>query len=756
MILFRQSSVATRSARHRFALAALIVLIASPRLCAQAPYIAEPASTLRYAAEHGQRALLGGNAAAGLEAWVYPLQILRGLKPSFIPDDSVRPISGDQILRSVEYTPTTIVRTFASSGLTVRETLFVPMELGGAVLSYDIDCTHSVAVQLSFVPVLDLMWPIGIGGQEIGWHPDENAYEMQEPTHRFHAVFGSPGIVAHDDLVNTDAPLDSEHRLNITLRAGSHAQFIIAASTTSADDARATFVRIRDNAAALQADAAHQQRQWAAHTLRIETPDAQVNQALAWSQWAIEQAWVCNPSLGCGLVAGYGPSRGLARRPQYAWFFDGDALTTLPALLLSGDFERSRQAFEFLLKFQDQKTGMMWHELSQSAAYVHWTDYPYMYPHVDVTFLFLQKLQTYAAITNDSAFLRQHWDAISKAWQYCQSLVDPADGLPRVPAGKEGSDEQRHPREELSLAVDWLQASAAFARLARLAGHPEFAPAAEAASARAAAAIPLHFWNNVTGYFASGILSDGTPEPEMHLPPEAAIALLDDTRRTAVLNRIAGPEFQTAWGTRGVGSAGPTYDPASYATGSVWALATAEAASELWSAGRGASAWKVWSNLLPWFTLDSMGHLHETLSGSAFHPQIESVPEQTWSSAMFVSSFLTGAAGLAFDADEHVLTLAPSLPSNWDHLGLDNLRIGETGLSLRLRRSQSSDELELSAHGAGPLTVHYVPQPGRRIIEATFDGRPLALPKTHDPVLLMIKTDGAPQHLLIRYVAAIH
>jgi hypothetical protein len=51
-------------------------------------------------------------------------------------------VAGDQILRSIVYTPTTIVRTFASSDFTVHETLFVPRELGGAVVSYEIDSTH--------------------------------------------------------------------------------------------------------------------------------------------------------------------------------------------------------------------------------------------------------------------------------------------------------------------------------------------------------------------------------------------------------------------------------------------------------------------------------------------------------------------------------------------------------------------------------------------------------------------------------------
>jgi glycogen debranching enzyme len=610
VIMFRQSAGIGFwvPALYISAIVSLAQLCSTMLVRAQVPYIADPASTLRYAAEHGERALVGGNAAAGLEAWVYPLQILRGIKPSFVEAGTVRAIPGDRILRSIEYTPTAIVRTFVSSDFTVHETVFVPRKLGGAVISYAIESRHPVAVQLSFVPVLDLMWPVGIGGQEISWKPDEDAYEMHEPTGRFYAVFGGPDVAAHDDLVNTDAPLQSEHLLQVKLRAGHVARFVIAGSTKSIEDARATYGRLRDGLPVLESEAARDQQEWASHTLRIETPDEAVNHALTWSQWALEQAWVCNPTLGCGLVAGYGPSRGLARRPQYAWFFAGDALTSLPALLLSGNFERTRQALEFLLKYQDSQTGMMWHEMSQSASYVHWSDYPYMFAHVDITFLFLEKLQTYARITGDVDFVRTHWDAISKSYEYCVSLVDPGDGLPRVPRGKEGSDEQRHPQEELSLAVAWMQASTAFADLARLSGHEQLAPAAEAASARAAAAIPTHFWNARTDYFASGILNDGTAEPEMHLPPQAAIPLLDDVRRAAVFDRIAGPEFQTPWGTRGVGSASPTYDPGSYATGSVWAASTATAASELWSAGRADAAWKVWRSLLPWFTLDSMGH----------------------------------------------------------------------------------------------------------------------------------------------------
>ena len=61
------------------------------------------------------------------------------------------------------------------------------------------------------------------------------------------------------------------------------------------------------------------------------------------------------------------------------------------------------------------------------------------------------------------------------------------------------------------------------------------------------------------------------------------------------------------------------------------------------SARNAASTWK---SLLPWFRLGSLGHMHEVLAGNLFHPEVESVPEQTWSSAGFLHATVCGLFGL--------------------------------------------------------------------------------------------------------------
>jgi glycogen debranching enzyme len=743
--------------RRTLLLAALLLPIAAAPAIAQSAYTADTRLQTRYAAVHGRMGLLGGNATAGLEGWAYPLQIFRGLRPYFRLAGTSSSIDSAPLLRHIAYTPTTVERTYVGADFTVRETLFVPHNLPGAILTYTVDSKQPIQIEIRFVPVLDLMWPVATGGQEIHWLPDTNAYLLDEPTQRFHALFGSPDAVLHDDLVNTNMPLTSEHVLRMTLRAAKTVHVFMAADTHGAKETRELYQRLISNSATLESDAAQEQQQRVDAAMRIETPDADVNRALAWSQLALDQAWVCNPTLGCGLVAGYGPSRGLARRPQYAWFFAGDALTTMHTLLLAGEFARTREALLFLMRYQDPQSGMMWHEMSQSATYVNWVrDYPYMFPHVDITFQFLSTLGDYANATGDSQFLKDHWSKIESAYKYCSSLIDPADGLPKVPAGKEGSDEQEHPREELSLAVAWVQASEAFADLAELTGHADLAEKARAASLRAGKVIPAHFWNQQRKFWSSGILKDGEPEEAMHLPPAASFSLLDASQQKEVLDRVASPEFETAWGTRGVGSASKSFDPSSYATGSVWATSTATAALELWHGDRPDAAWKVWSTLLPWLKLDAMGHIHETLSGSSFRPQIESVPEQTWSSAMFVSSFLQGVLGEQLDAEHHRLTLEPNLPPEWRDLSVQRLRIGETTMDVALHRSDGRIELQVRSEGA-PVELTFIPvlPAGARVTLAQMDQHRIMgttqSPEERVNIPVRIMPDGTTHTISIAY-----
>ena len=684
----------------------------------------------RFISAHGRRAALFGYSENGLEAWAYPLQILNGYRVSFRQQGAATEIEGQAVLRRVTYSPQAVTRTYVGPDFVVREELFVPLELPGAIVSYQIEGARPVDVLVRFTPVLDLMWPASIGGQESVWDASASAYILSEPLHRFTARVGSPDIVAHDDTVNATQRLSRVSGLAFTLRPGRDRRTVqvVIAGGTAAEDTAAIAGKLLEHSGSLERAAADHYSELLDRALQIETPDPLVNRALAWSEIALDQAWVCNVDLGCGLIAGYGPSR-KARRPQYDWFFAGDGMIAARALLAAGEYDRAREELEFILKYQDPRTGMVWHELTQSARYLDWTKYPYLYIHVDLSFDFLNTVDEYFSTTGDRGFVKDHWKALESAYGYCRSLLDPHDGLPRIPRDKEGANEQDPLGDELALSASWVAASASYADLAAAAGHAAGAQQARRTSEQARHAVTERYWDTRRGVWISAHTRSGAPVTDPDLNPAALIrnSLLTAGQRDSLLDRLASADFQADWGTRSKAASAASYDPNAYASGSVWALGTSGIAGTYWSAHRPLTALAVWNALLPWSSLDSLGHIHEVLAGDLYHPEVESVPEQTWSSASFLTTTVEGLLGLKVQGASGRVSFAPHLPPAWRAVTVRHVRL--KGSDLTLHVTQSPGEVHLQAENAGaPVAMLFDPEIplGARLRNALLDDRPVA------------------------------
>jgi hypothetical protein len=59
---------------------------------------------------------------------------------------------------------------------------------------------------------------------------------------------------------------------------------------------------------------------------RPDSPDDELDLALELGK-ALDKGFACNPRLGCGLVAGLGPS-GRSQRPGFGWYFGGERSST--------------------------------------------------------------------------------------------------------------------------------------------------------------------------------------------------------------------------------------------------------------------------------------------------------------------------------------------------------------------------------------------------------------------------------------------
>ena len=738
----------------------LIAFLYAPIAPGQLSFQTDSVAPERFVAAHGRKAIVMGYASSGLELWAYPLQLISGYELGFRAAGDTTETAGSVLLRRVTYDPEAITRTYIGPDFIVRERLFVPLNEAAIFLTYTVECRHTIDIVVHFTPVLNLMWPASLGGQSTQWNPAASAYILSEATHKYSAWIGAPQVISQDEVLNSAQPGTSGKRLAFAVRAGGNSDRSVTVVVARNDDSSSSVpARMRDllgSQANFETEARSHYAELLGSTLRIETPDNSVNQQLAWAQIALDQAWVCNSVLGCGLVAGYGPSRD-ARRPQYAWFFAGDALIAIEALVNAGDYDRAREALTFIAKYQDAGTGMIWHELSQSADPADWaTRYPYMFVHVDITFHYLTAVEQYVSASGDMPFLQQHWPGIEAAYRYCGSLINAEDGLPRIPSTKEGGDEQNRLSDDLGLSASWVTASAAFARLARLSGHVAQAGEATRLSEKARRATALRYWDDqrqswIDGYNESGHAFSRHSDDGVNL-----LNILDQRRSDAVLDQLASSDFETDWGTRGVAAGSPQYDPASYASGSVSAAGTSGIASAFWLNHRPVTAYSIWSALLPWGTLDSMGHMHELLTGDFYHQQVESVPEQTWSSAALLSSTIQGLLGLEREAQGNALKFSPHLPPNWDRISVTNVKVSGGAVGMTLTRVPHELQLETENSGS-PVEVLWAPEIplGAHVSGAEQDGKSINVRQEQHPqdshAILNLTVPHGKSHCLIRY-----
>ncbi len=690
-------------------------------------------SPKRFIAVHGQRALLDGYAAGGLEVWAYPVQLIKNYEIGFRPRGETSEIPGATILRRIVYRPDEVTRIYIGPNFIVREKLFVPLKAPGAIISYSVESQNPVDIVVHFLPVLNLMWPAGIGGQDVNWNAVASGYLLTEQTHRFSAVIGSTAIVARDQIFNRPSLSATPAGLAFTIRPNGSSRIRTASVAVASGDGNAASLNtlvatLTDSSDKLEKKAAQHYVALRSNALQIETPDASLNRDLAWAEVALDQAWVCNPYLGCGLVAGYGPSRG-ARRPQYAWFFAGDAMVAVQALLSAGEYDRAREALDFIAKYQDPKTGMIWHEISQSAGVIDWVGkYPYMFVHVDISFQYLNTVAEYVATSGDKSFLQNHWNSVQAAYRYCQSLIDAGDGLPHIPAGKEGGDEQDRMSDELTLSASWVEASKSFSEMATWMGDANGAAEAAKASGHARQSLASRYWDPRLKFWIDGYSPSGKEILNRSASGDVVITqhLFSEPQEQSLLDELASPNFQTDWGTRSMSTASRVFNPDSYANGSVWAVGTAPSAMAFWDGHRPATAFAIWSGLVPWSSLDSLGHMDEVLAGDYYHEQTESVPEQTWSSASFFHAAVRGQLGLQVDGMRRQVVFAPHIPAEWNSAAVRNIQLPKAKIDFIWTRTNEGSSVE-AVNSGDPIHLIYSPEIplGSTLKGARWNGKPI-------------------------------
>lgn len=703
--------------------------------------LAGPARPMRYMEASGRRAAFLGREDGSFEAWVYPLKVLHGFELSFGTPAYADPIPGANLASSVDVRPEAAVVRYAHDSFTADATWFVPHDEPGGLVLLDIRTSVPLEITVRFRIDLKPMWPAALGGQYSYWDDGAKAYVAGEASRKHAALVGSPFARTPPVQPAHNLP-DAPSQFTVAVTPEDAALGLIPIAVVATHEgtaaARKIYARLLGSSEPLYRSTEAHYRRLRDERTSIRTPDPRIDLAFEWGKVALDKGFVCNPHLGCGLIAGLGPS-GTTERPGFGWFFGGDAFMNAWAISAYGDHATVKQTIQFLRERQ-RADGKMMHELSQGAGYIRWfEDFPYGYYHADTTPLYIIAARDYVRASGDLAFAREIWPSIRKAYEYCATTDEDGDGLidntkAGVAAVETGTLRRADVLTDVYLAAVWTEATEAAAEIATIAGDA-FAADARAAHGKARASLNGRFLDDEGKRIYYAWMKSGTGQAEATAWSAVGIWRgMFDADRPAVrgmLDELARPGIAADWGARLLSRESAHYEPQSYNNGAVWPFLTGFVTLALYSQHRADAAWQYLDGTADLAFVEGRGYTTELLSGDRLRPVDASVPHQLFSTTGFVAGLVRGLVGLkeppATDP-EGALVLEPQLPAAWDALELKRLRWRDAVFDMSFGRTANALDVRLE-HAATPrpIVVKLALPPGAEAPatgpEIRFDGR---------------------------------
>ena len=717
-------------------------------LAATVPYFTLGESPLRltgsarpgvFVSAVGRRAIAMGTEDGRLELWSWPIKWLHDLELSFQVPKLVTPLPGHLLARTISERPEGVTIEYAYETFTVRQHIFVPLDAPAVVMLLEVDAMRPLDIIARFTPDIHYAWPAAVGGQYLVWDDAARAFLFSESRRKINAYFGSPAVTRASDVpahmlaaeqpelvlgVGTETERYTPPRLgeppghNIDLHTA-YIPIVLTGGEMPRDSALAMYRRLTAPGAA---EVAWRARVAHADSIRetqftLRSPDPLLDKAVEYAKVNLDEAFVCNPDLGCGLVAGYGLSGGASDRPGFGWYFGGDAAINSLAMVGVGQTANVRQGvLRFFAKYQ-RADGKITHEISQSAAKIAWfTEYPYAFYHGDTTPFWILAFGEYWKQTADTALVRELWPNLRKAYDWSRATDTDGDGLMENPAAGAGAlevgDLQVGIKSDVYLSGVWVAALDRFARMAEALGQRALADSARAVRAVALRTLESRLWIPARQQYAFALLEHNQVNESLTAWPATAMSfdVFDAARGAAMAARLASSEIMTDWGARPLAASSPLFDPLHYNNGAVWPFVTGWVALAQYRY-HNAPAGKFALDAIARTTFDeSLGRNPEVISGRLYKSLDTAVPQQFFATSMVLTPLIRGLLGIDVDAPARTFTIAPHLPPDWDSLGARNIVIGGAKVDLALRRTASGMRLDLVRRGVSfPMSVVFAP-----------------------------------------------
>ncbi|HWZ98297.1 MAG TPA: hypothetical protein VN025_11100 [Candidatus Dormibacteraeota bacterium] len=702
--------------------------------------IQRPARTWEFLCAVGKHAGVFGNESGRVEAWVYPLKVLRDFQVIIHHDGKDLP--AESLIRTVEARPESTTLVYAGDTFTIREKFFVPVDEPGAVITFEVETEQPLELEVIFHRDFQLEWPAAIGGTYANWNASLNAFTFGEESRKFAAIVGSPtGQGPHLEYeTNYSSTHEDSLRLGVTAKGKETKLVVLAGSIHGMAEAEDAYKKLTASFAELEKQSAAYYTDYLKKTVSLDLPDKQLQEAYDWSRVSLLQGMVVNPTMGTGLVAGYRTS-GESQRPGFAWFFGRDAFWSTLALNSEGDFTNARTALAFVAQFQRQD-GKIPHEIAQGASFVNWfKDYPYGFASADATPLYIIAMNDYVQASGDIEFAKEKWASLQKAYEFLKSTYD-SRGLPQnlgVGHGWVEGGPLLPVKSEFYQSGLGAEALRSLSNLALATGQKGLSDSLRNEAEKQWSLVQESFWIAEKKRFAFAIGKDDEPIDELNIL--ATVPMWFDSAKDMTashirdnLNQLTNFDIQTDWGARIISNRSAIYSGGGYHFGSVWPLFTGWASVAEYRHHQEFAAYQnLRANAL--LALDgSPGHVTEVLSGDYYQPLSTSSPHQIWSAAMVISPMFRGMLGLERDAASKTLTFIPHVPADWTDFKIDNVQVGKSAITLSYHKVPGEITLEITRTGDA-CTLDFEPAMAGPAMEARaeINGRQTPVDYLFDP-----------------------
>jgi glycosidase/glycogen debranching enzyme len=714
----------------------------------------------------GERMVVMGKEAGGIdEVWAHPFMAIRDYEVSVKFGSSGKSTPLNELTPKINVGPESFIRTYQADSNIIKEIIACHPSDGAAVIHYEYTGTEQAEINISFKSNLRFMWPYSekvTGAIKYGWDKGLNAWVIQNKAGDFVSIIGINRTVK-DHKASAGEGLIVGAGMSTFLQANESLDVVLGVSATGLTEAVSAYRRAMLDPEAVYQAAVGNSKSLFNGKLSIAGPDADFNTGYKWAVAGTDRFIVNTPGVGRSLVAGYATTdygwkggQKVNGRPGYAWYFGRDAVWSSFAVLDYGDFDRVKTVLELFSRYQDI-SGKIYHELTTSGI-AH-------YDAADATPLYIVLAGKYLHHSGDTALIRKEWPAIKKAIDFCYSTDTDGDHLientQQGHGWEEGGDLYGTHTTQYMVSC-WAEALKQAAYVAKNLGMNDLSITYENEAAIVLEKLNTNFWNPKTRFFNHGLYKDGTylAEPSvMTAIPVYWGQVKDQSKARSVVEKFASCNFTTDWGTRIVSEKAKFFAPGGYHTGSVWPLFTGWAALGDYAAGNSAQGFsKMMSNLLVYKNW-SLGYIEEVLHGTQYK-YFGVCRHQAWSETMVLQPAIEGMLGLQPDAMNHTLGLSLNFPLDWDSVRVENIRIADDHLNLKIIRTPTQTDLyllnDLKVSESPGLTLFLrVPlAAGTEVETVLLDGQPVLFKRTLAGIELKL-TAADKSHLGIRHKGGI-